>query len=96
MTLSRGSSEKYSVLLSDISSISVEYTLDTIPEGVYPLMDAPTPWSDALTGLYLLEVTNTDGVRSTKIRRHTISGTSLKIASATIDGATLTDMVQEI
>lgn len=96
MTLSRGSSEKYSVLLSDISSISVEYTLDTIPEGVYPLMDAPTPWSDALTGLYLLEVTNTDGVRSTKIRRHTISGTSLKIASATIDGATLTDKVQEI
>ena len=100
MTLSRGGSQKYSVLLSDISSINVEYTLDTIPEGVYPLMDAPTPWSNALTGLYLLEVTTRDGVRSIRIRRHIVEGTSLKIASGDdeplITGATLIDKVQEI
>ena len=42
MQISNGGSEKYSAVLSDISSISTEYTLDTIPDGVYPLMDEPT------------------------------------------------------
>ena len=101
MTITKSTTEKYSVNLSDISSTSVEYTLDTIPDGVYPLMDEPTTWSDALTGLYLLEVTTTtDGVRSTKIRRHIVEGTNLKIASGvdepSITDATLTDKVQEI
>ena len=96
MQIANGGSEKYCALLSDISSINTEYTLDTIPDGVYPLMDEPTPLSDALTGLYILEVTTTDGVRSTTIRRHTIDGSSLKIASVSATGATLTDKVQEI
>ena len=94
MQIANGGSDKYSALLSDISSISAEYTLDTIPDGVYPLMDEPTPFTDALTGLYILEVTTTDGVRSTTIRRHIVEGTSLKIASVSTTGATLTDKVQ--
>ena len=96
MQIANGGSEKYSAVLSDISSIRTEYTLDTIPDGVYPLMDEPTSLSDVLTGLYVLEVTTTDGVRSTTIRRHTVEGTSLKIASVSTTGATLTDKVQEI
>ena len=96
MQITHSGSDKYSALLSDISSISTEYTLDTIPDGVYPLMDEPTAWSDALTGLYVLEVTTTEGVRNTTIRRHTIEGSTLKITTVSSTGATLTDKVQEI
>ena len=99
MQLTHGGPEWYSVLLSDISSISAEYTLETIPDGVYPLMDDPMP-TTGLTGLYQLNVTTTEGVKNIKIRRHIVDGTSLKIASGddapSITGATLTDKVQEI
>ena len=99
MTLTHGGPKWYNVSLSDISSISAEYTLETIPDGEYPLMDKPMP-TTGLTGLYLLEVTTTEGVKNIQIRRHIVDGTSLKIASGddspSITGATLTDKVQEI
>ena len=99
MQLTHGGPKWYNVSLSDISSISAEYTLDTIPDGVYPLMDEPMP-TTGLTGLYALEVTTREGVKNITIRRHIVEGTSLKIASGddapSITGATLTDKVQEI
>lgn len=99
MQLTHGGPKWYNVSLSDISSISAEYTLETIPDGVYPLMDEPMP-TTGLTGLYQLNVTTTEGVKNIQIRRHIVDGTSLKIASGddspSITGATLTDKVQEI
>ena len=99
MQLTHGGPKWYNVLLSDISSISTEYTLETIPDGVYPLMDDPMP-TTGLAGLYALDVTTTEGVKNITIRRHIVDGTSLKIASGddapSITGATLTDKVQEI
>lgn len=99
MTLTHGGPKWYNVSLSDISSISAEYTLETIPDGIYPLMDEPMP-TTGLTGLYQLNVTTKEGVKDFTIRRHIVDGTSLKIASGddapSITGATLTDKVQEI